>query len=120
MSPYVDGFVIPLRKDKVEEYRRIAEISKAVWLDHGALDYRECIGDDLDSEFGVSFLKIANCSPEETVVFAWITYTSREQRDEINAKVMQDPRMKDLMDQENPLFECKRMSYGGFQTIVQA
>jgi len=119
MSQYVDGFVIPLRKDKVEAYRGVAEIARQVWLEHGALDYRECIGDDLDSDFGVSFLKIANCSPEETVVFAWITYTSREQRDAINAKVMEDPRMKDIMGQD-PLFECTRMSYGGFQTLVQA
>lgn len=120
MKNYVDGFVIPLPKDKIEEYRAIAEKAAAVWREHGALDYFECIGDDMVVENMVSFPQIAQCGPDDTVIFAWITYSSREHRDEVNAKVMADPRLQDMMNPENSPFDCSKMAYGGFKVLVNA
>ncbi|MES2923547.1 MAG: DUF1428 domain-containing protein [Verrucomicrobiota bacterium] len=120
MNTYVDGFVIPLPKDKIEEYRKIAEHAGALWREHGALDYYECIGDDLDVKDLVSFPQLANAGPDETVAFSWIVYKSREHRDEVNAKVMADPRIHEMMDLANQPFDCKRMAYGGFKVLVHA
>jgi uncharacterized protein YbaA (DUF1428 family) len=121
MSLYVDGFVVPLPKDKIEAYKKLALVAAEVWMDHGALDYRECIGDDLETEQCTSFRTIAGCSPDETVVFAWITYPSREERDTINAAVMKDPRLSCSMEDPSAMpFDCKRMAYGGFTTLVSA
>ncbi len=119
MSQYVDGFVIPIPKDKIEEYRKVAEVACKVWMEHGALDYRECIGEDFAAKDMISFPQLAGAKDDETVVFAWIAYESREQRDAVNAKVMADPRMGEMMSCDLQLFDCKRMAYGGFQTIVQ-
>ena len=116
MAQYVDGFVIPLPKDKIEEYRKIAEVAEVVWREHGALDYRECVGDDLDVSFGTPFPKMLGLQADETVVFAFITYPSREDRDRINAAVIADPRLK--CDPETMPFDTSRMSTGGFRTIV--
>ncbi len=118
MKTYVDGFVIPIPKDKVDEYRSIASAAGKIWMEHGALEYRECIGEDLQTEHGAGFPKIAGCAPHETVVFAWIVYESREHRDKVNAAVMEDPRIKEMGPETMP-FDCGRMAYGGFQTIVQ-
>ncbi len=118
MPEYVDGFVLPLPKAKVEAYRAIAEKASKIWLDHGALEYRECVGDDLAVEFGTSFPTRLNATSEETVVFAWIVYESREHRDEVNAKVMKDPRMAEAGGPDEMPFDCSRMLYGGFRTIV--
>lgn len=120
MSHYVDGFVIPIAKDKIEEYRAIAEIAATVWKDHGALEYRECIGDDLNIEGMTSFPSMVKPGPEETILFSWIVYASREDRDRINAAVMQDPRLADSMDTSKMPFDCARMIYGGFKTLVEA
>lgn len=120
MSPYVDGFVLPIRKDNIEKYREIATKACAVWMEHGALDYRECVGDDLLIKGMVSFAKIADAKEDETVVFAWITYRSREHRDEVNAKVMADPRMLEMGGADEMPFDCSRIACGGFQTIVEA
>lgn len=120
MPQYVDGFVIPLAKDKIEAYRKIAENACKVWMEHGALDYRECVGEDLEIKDMLSFLQISSAQPEETVIFAWITYKSREHRDEVNAKVMADPRMSAMCQEGAMPFDCKRMAYSGFSTIVQA
>jgi len=120
MSNYIDGFVIPLPKDKIGEYRRIAEQAGALWREHGALDYYECIGDDLDVKEQVPFPRLAGAGPDETVVFSWISYKSREHRDEVNAKVMADPRIHEMMDPTNQPFDCKRMAYGGFNVLVHA
>ncbi len=120
MSSYVDGFVIPLKKDRIEAYRAVAGKAAAVWKEHGALAYYESVGDDLDAKGMVSFPHIANCAPDETVIFAWIVYASREQRDEVNAKVFADPRLQDMMDPKDPVIDCARISYGGFRIIVQA
>lgn len=119
MSKYVDGFVLPLRKDQVERYREIAEKAGKIWKEHGALEYIECIGDDLDVKEMVPFPKLANVGPDETVAFSWIVYESREHRDAVNAKVMADPRLKEMDDPANPVVECKRMAYGGFKAIVE-
>jgi uncharacterized protein YbaA (DUF1428 family) len=120
MSHYVDGFVIPIAKDKVEAYRIVAEKASAIWKEYGALEYRECVGDDFTAENMVSFPQLAGATEDQTVILAYIRYESREQRDQIMAKVMADPRMNEMCDPENPSFDYTRMAYGGFRTIVEA
>lgn len=115
---YVDGFVIPMAKKHLALYQRHAKQACKVWLEHGALDYRECIGDDLDVKIGVPFPKLAKAKQGETVVFAYITYKSRAHRDKVNKKVMADPRISAMCDPKNMPFDCQRMTYGGFKTIV--
>src|SRR4051812_24347495 len=116
MPEYVDGFVIPLKKSKLAEYKRIAKKACKIWKEYGALDYRECIGDDLKNDWGAQFPKIAGAKPDETVVFSWITYKSRKHRDQVNKKIMADERLKAMMEPNNQIFDCKRMAYGGFKT----
>ena len=121
MAHYVDGFVIPVAKDRIEEYRRVAERASEVWKEHGALEYRECVGEDLGPVEGmVGFERMIDAKQGETVVFAWVVFASREARDEANRKIMGDPRMKELMDPSNQTFNYKRMAYGGFETLVYA
>jgi len=120
MTKYVDGFVLPLPKDKIDLYRSIAEKAGRIWKEHGALEYRECIGDDLDVKELVPFPKLAGAQTDETVVFTWIVFQSREHRDQVNAKVMADPRIKQICDSANPLFDFKRMADGGFRVLVDA
>lgn len=115
---YVDGFLLPVPKGKIEEYRAIAKKSSEVWKDHGALDYRECVGDDVNPQFGRSFADAAGAGPDDTVIFSYIVYNSREHRDEVNAKVMEDPRIANMPPESMP-FDCSRMFYGGFKTIVE-
>ncbi len=111
-------FQVP--KKKLKAYFSVAKKASKVWKDHGALEYRECVGDDLKTKFGVSFLKLARTKPGETVVFSWIVYKSRAHRDKVNAKVMKDPRLGTMCDPKNMPFDCKRMSYGGFKIVVEA
>ncbi|TDU70653.1 uncharacterized protein YbaA (DUF1428 family) [Prosthecobacter fusiformis] len=120
MSHYVDGFVIPVPTDKIPEYQAIAEKACVIWKEHGALDYRECVAEDTDAKDMVSFPTLAGAKEGETVVFAYIVYESRAHRDEVNAKVMADPRMMEFCPDHGgqPPFDCKRMAYGGFKTIV--
>lgn len=118
MSTYVDGFVLPLPKDKIEEYRRLAEVASEVWYEHGALDYRECILEDDRVETGIPFPLLASVKEGETVVFAYITYKSRADRDRILPKVMADPRLAACGDKDAMPFDCSRMTYGGFETLV--
>jgi len=120
MAKYVDGFVIPVQTKNLAAYRRMAEIGKKVWMDHGALEYRECVGDDLNVKFGVPFTKLMKSKPGETVVFSWIVYRSRAHRDKVNARVMADPRIANACDPKKMPFDCKRMLYGGFTTLVEA
>ena len=120
MSKYVDGFVIPIPKENVERYREMAQKGGEVWKEHGALDYYECLGDDLDIEKVVSFRDLAGAGEDETVIFSWIVYESREHRDRVNAAVMEDPRIKEEMESDDAPFDFKRMAYGGFKTIVTA
>ena len=115
---YIDGFVIPISKKNIAAYQRIAKKASKVWLEHGALDYRECVGDDLKVPMGVPFPKLSKAKAGETVVFAYITYKSRAHRDKVNKKVMADPRMNAMCDPKKIPFDCKRMTYGGFKTIV--
>ena len=115
--PYVDGFVIPIKKRNLALYRRMARLGAKVWLDHGALEYRECIGDDLKPKGVMPFPRLAKLKAGETVMFSWIVYRSKAQRDRINAKVMKDPRMTSV-DWGMP-FDMKRMAYGGFKVLVE-
>jgi len=117
---YVDGFVVAVPKKKLTAYRRIAQKASKIWKEHGALEYRECAGDDMDVKFGVPFPKQMKTKPGETVVFAWIVYKSRAHRDSVNAKVMKDPRLATMCDPKNMPFDCKRMVYGGFKVLVDA
>lgn len=119
MSRYVDGFVLPVPKEKIDAYRRMAEAAGKIWKEHGALEFIECAGDDLEVKDQVPFPRIMDAKPGETVVFSWIIFKSREHRDEVNAKVMSDPRLAQTMEGEMP-FDCQRMAYGGFKTIVEA
>ena len=120
MARYVDGFVLPLPKKNVEAYRQVARKAGKVWRDHGALEYRECVGEDLRVKFGVPFTRGVRSKPGETVVFAWITFKSRAHRDRVNAKVMKDPRLASMMDPKSMPFDVKRMVYGGFTVLVDA
>ena len=115
---YIDGFVLPLATSRIEEYRQQAEAAGKIWMEHGALAFRECIGEDLTAEGLTSFPDLARTGEGETVVFSYIVFKSREHRDEVNAKVMADPRIKDLCDPANPPFDFKRMAYGGFRVLV--
>ena len=120
MEKYVDGFVITVLKENVEKYKELARMAGEIWMENGALEYYECLGDDLDIENMLSFNTIAGASENETVIFAWIVYESREHRDLVNAAVMADPRLQETMKKGEEPFDCKRMAYGGFKTIVEA
>jgi uncharacterized protein YbaA (DUF1428 family) len=116
--PYVDGFVIPVPKKNLAAYRRIARKAAKVWRDHGALEVLECSGDDLAVKFGLSFPKLTKLKRGETVVFSWIRFKSRADRDRVNAKVMKDPRMAAMIKGMTMPFNVKRMVYGGFKVMV--
>ena len=120
MAHYVDGYVLPVPKKNLQIYRRIAQKAGKIWREHGALDYRECVGDDLKVKWGVPFPRQMKLKPGETVVFSYIVFKSRAHRDSVNAKVMKDPRLAAMMDESSMPFDCKRMVYGGFKTIVEA
>lgn len=120
MARYVDGFVIPIQKKKIAAYKKIASQACAVWLDHGALDYVECIGEDLKVKWGPTFPRFLKLKPGETVIFSWIIYKSRTHRDRVNAAVMKDPRMTNMCAPEDSPFDMKIMLYGGFEVLVSA
>jgi uncharacterized protein YbaA (DUF1428 family) len=116
---YVDGYVLPVPKKNLQAYDRMAQKAGRVWRDHGALEYRECVGDDLKVKMGVPFPRSVRLKPGETVVFSWIVFKSRAHRDRVNAKVMKDPRLAKMMKEPMP-FDVKRMVYGGFKVLVDA
>ncbi|WP_413289701.1 DUF1428 domain-containing protein [Bdellovibrio sp. HCB337] len=118
MAHYVDGFVVPVPKKNVEAYRKVAKIAGKVWKDHGALEYIECIADDVKKGKWTSFPQSVKLKPNEIVFFSWIVYKSRAQRDKILKKVMKDPRITELGDAMMP-FDGKRMIYGGFKPVVE-
>lgn len=118
MSKYVDGFVLPVPKDRLEDYRKMAQLAGEVWREHGALEYVECVADDVKPGEHTSFPQSVKLQENETVVFAWIVYESRAQRDAINAKVMEDPRIANFAPESMP-FDGKRMFWGGFQSMVE-
>jgi uncharacterized protein YbaA (DUF1428 family) len=117
---YVDGFVLPVPKKNLQAYRRMARKAGKVWRDHGALDYRECVADDVKPGKFTSFPQSVKLKSSETVVFSWILYRSRAHRDRVNAKVMKDPRLASMMDPKAMPFDGKRMIYAGFKTLVTA
>jgi uncharacterized protein YbaA (DUF1428 family) len=114
---YVDGFVVPVPKKKIGEYKKIAKLASKVWREYGALDYRECVADDVPHGKRTSFPRSVKQKPGETVVFAWITYKSRKHRDTVNKKVMKDKRLMSFDPKKMP-FDMRRMFWGGFKTIV--
>ncbi len=118
MNRYIDGFVIPVPKNRIDDYRLVAEKAAKMWKEHGALDYWECVGDDMDVKDILSFPQLANAKPDETIIFSWVVFESREARDAANAKIFEDPRMKEMMDASNSIFDCKRMAYDGFNELV--
>ena len=119
MAQYVDGFVVPVPKSKIDAYRRIARKAGKIWRDHGALEFRECAGDDLKGMKGMAtFRRTFRLKPGETVMFSWIVFKSKADRKRVNAKVMKDPRMAPLMTPDAMPLDMKRMLYGGFKVIV--
>jgi uncharacterized protein YbaA (DUF1428 family) len=116
MARYVDGFLLPIPKKNVRAYKHIAARAGRIWLEHGALEYRECVGEDLATKFGTGFPKQSRLKRGETVIFAWIVYRSKAHRDRVNAKVMKDPRIK--MEGTKMPFDASRMAYGGFDVLV--
>ena len=117
---YVDGFLLAVPKKNLQAYRRMSEKAGKVWREFGALEYRECVGDDLKVQMGLPFPKLMKLKPGETAVFSWIVYKSKAHRDSVNAKVMKDPRIANMCDPKNPPFDMKRMCYGGFKILVDA
>ena len=119
MAHYVDGFVVPVPTRNLDAYRAMAEKAGKLWKEHGALEYREFVADDVKPGKVTSFPQSVQLKDDETVVFSWIVYESREQRDSVNAKVMDDPRMKDMMDPKQLPFDGMRMFWGGFRSLVE-
>lgn len=118
--PYVDGFVLVVPTKNIKAYKKLAAVGAKVWKEHGALEYRECVGDDMNVPFGLKFPKLAKAKAGETVVFSWILYKSKADRNRINAKVMKDPRLAASCDPKNMPFDVKKMSWGGFKVLVEA
>jgi len=118
MAHYIDGFVFPISRDRLEEYRRLVEAVAAIWNEHGALDYREYVSDDQHLEGTLSFADFAGATEGEAIVFGWVVFESREARDLANQKVAADPRVAHLINSSNSGFDAQRMAYGGFQPLV--
>jgi uncharacterized protein YbaA (DUF1428 family) len=118
MAKYVDGFVLPVPKRNLDAYRRIARMSGKIWREHGALEYRECVADDVQVGKVTSFPRSVKLKPDETAVFAWIVFKSRAHRDRVNAKVMKDKRLANMGNPKDMPFDVKRMVYGGFKILV--
>ena len=117
---YVDGFVVPVPKKNLKAYREMAAQAGKVWREHGALDYKECVADDVKVGKLTSFPRSVQLKPSETVVFSYIVYKSRAHRDKVLEKVMKDPRLAEMMDPRTMTFDGKRMIYGGFKLLVDA
>ena len=116
---YVDGFVVPVPKKKLATYKKMAKLASKVWREHGAIQYFECLADDVKKGKWTSFPRSVKLKPSETVVFSFIVYKSRKDRDRVNAKVMADPRLNSMMDGSTMPFDGKRMIYGGFKTFIE-
>ena len=115
---YVDGFLLPVPEKNLQQYRSIAQNAGKIWKEHGALEYVEAVGDDLEVKMGVSFSRTIKLKLGETVILSWIVYKSRAHRDRVNAKVMKDPRMAKMMEKGPMPFDVKRMCFGGFKLLV--
>ena len=116
---YVDGFVVPVPKKNLAAYRRMARKAGSIWREHGALEFTECVADDVKPGKRTSFPQAVKLKPDEVVVFSWIVYASRAQRDRVNKKVMADPRLAAMMNPKALPFDGKRMFWGGFKTMVE-
>lgn len=119
MSQYIDGFVLSVPKSKLATYKKLATKAAKIWREHGALEYRECVGDDMKVKGLLSFPKMAKTKSNEVVIFAYARFKSRKHRDVTNKKIMADPRLTAMCKESGPLFDFKRMAYGGFKTIVE-
>jgi uncharacterized protein YbaA (DUF1428 family) len=119
MPGYVDGFVIPVPKDNIDRYKKVAKKASRIWMEHGALAYFECVGDDMEVKDMTSFPKLAKAKPDEVVVFSWAVFKSRKDRDRANKAIMADPRIAGMCEETKGIFECKRMAYGGFKVMVE-
>ncbi|TAH35517.1 MAG: DUF1428 domain-containing protein [Planctomycetota bacterium] len=117
---YVDGFVLPVPKKNLPAYARMAQKAGKIWREHGALEFRECVGEDLKPKGMTPFSSRIRLKRGETVMFSWIMYRSRAHRDRVNAKVMKDPRLASMMGMDKMPFDVRRMLYGGFQVLVDA
>ncbi len=120
MSKYINGFVLPIKKAKLQAYRIMAEKCAAIWKEHGALELIETVGDDMEAKDMTSFPQLANCAEDETVILSCIVFDSREARDAANAKMRADPRIKEICSSGPMPFDGKRMASGGFKTIGEA
>ncbi|GAA0852555.1 DUF1428 domain-containing protein [Aliiglaciecola litoralis] len=120
MADYIDGFVLPIPSDRLDDYKQLSETVAQIWKEHGALDYREYVGDDMMLQGTRSFSDLVAAKKTDTVVFGWVVFESREARDLANAKVAADPRMEDLVASSNSGFDANRMAYGGFLPLVRA
>jgi uncharacterized protein YbaA (DUF1428 family) len=119
VARYVDGFVVPVPRKSLADYRRMAQKAGRIWREHGALDFVECVADDVKPGKLTSFPQSVKLKPNETVMFSWIVYKSRAHRDQVNARVMADPRLDGMMDGKKMPFDGKRMIYGGFKPLVR-
>lgn len=119
MARYVDGFIIPIKKKDLKAYKKMATLGCKVWMEHGALDYYECVGDELENAWGLPFTKLCKLKSNETVIFAFVIYKSKSHAKQVNKKVHSDPRMQPENFKSIP-FDMKRFSTGKFKTIVQA
>ena len=117
--PYVDGFVVPVPKRNLKAYRRLATQAGKIWREHGAVDYWECVADDVKQGALTSFPRSVKLKSGETVLFSWIVFKSRAHRDQVNAKVIADPRLGRMMDAKKAPFDGRRMIYGGFKSLVR-
>ncbi len=120
MANYIDGFVLPVSRDRLDDYKLLVETVADIWKEHGALEYREYVGDDLIRDGTRSFTDSAAATDGEVIVFGWVEFESRAARDLANDKVAADPRMADLVKSANSGFDAERMAYGGFQLLVQS
>lgn len=118
--PYVDGYIVPVPKKNMKAYLKIAKLCAKIWREHGALEVRECVAEDVKMGKWTSFPRSVKMKPSETVVFSYIVFKSRKDRDKINAKVMKDPRLAEMMTPKNAPFDAKRMIFGGFTVNVAA
>ena len=120
MAHYIDGFVLPISRDRLNEYERLVAKVAEIWKEHGALEYLEYVGDDMNREGTGSFTDLVAATEDEIIVFGWVAFDSREARDLANEKVAADPRMADLVDSSNSGFDANRMAYGGFRSLVRS
>lgn len=118
MAHYIDGFVLPISRHNLDEYKRLVEPTAEIWREHGALDYREYVSEGSMLEGTRSFTELSAATEDEVVIFGWVEFESREARDRVNAKVAADPRMTELIESSNSGFDAKRMAYGGFREFV--